>query len=151
MSRYYGLRCLTCDADTGRGLNHGEIPLRDIASMAGELTSIRSKDTQGYVEISTLGGDFDILPTSFVVDHFGHDIVVYDEGGKEFPIVAPQWWSVLHSIGTPNGMMQVQQSIDNRSLYCLKIDNDDKQQVIFLSEAQAKAIGAIITELGGIG
>ena len=153
MSACWGLRCKTCSADTGCGESgNATTILRDIALMSSELISIQQKDTMGYVELSLMGGShcFNVSPFAFVSQHIGHELELYNDYGETEPIIEPQWWSVLHSIGTPSGMMQVQRSTEDDRLYCLKTDDGYTQQIAYLNEAQAKAIGAIISELGGI-
>lgn len=82
MSFYWTLRCVTCKVDAGRGMNHGERELADVVRMSHELKSIREKDTLGFIEIKTQGGDFETDPTVFVVDHLGHEIVLVSEEGE---------------------------------------------------------------------
>lgn len=89
MSTYWGLRCLTCQKETGTALNHGEQILKDLVSMIPEIVTIRRKDTQGYVEISLLGGfdgNDDVELFDWLCEHAGHEFAVYNEYGVVQPL-----------------------------------------------------------------
>lgn len=83
MSTYQGIRCRTCNQSTGCGGNHVIDSLLNLIQHAAILRDFAGQD----IAVEPFQPDFhwmDENPVYFVIEHFGHDVCVYDEYGYDY-------------------------------------------------------------------
>lgn len=87
MSREWGYRCASCDAESVCEINHGESVLRALVKVYPHIKAIQETDKSGFIQISILGYNWLDLVT-WLSEHDGHKLELIDEYGTREPLEA---------------------------------------------------------------
>ena len=91
MSTAYGLRCKTCNKDSGYGTRHPTL-LDNLVNLGPQIKALLDKDTDSLIELQASPGygfewwEEEGQSTSiyrWIARHVGHTLVIIDEYGRE--------------------------------------------------------------------
>ncbi len=77
MSEYWTLKCNTCNIECEERVNHLEKVLLNVLQLSNEFKKIKDADSMNYIEIHVMSHGTQFV--DFIVEHYGHDIVVMSE------------------------------------------------------------------------
>ncbi len=81
MSTYWTYKCNDCNLKCETSGNRQDKALLNILKLSKEFKTIRETDSESLVEISVLCFDDSYMLIDFIIEHYGHNIVVQSEYG----------------------------------------------------------------------